>query len=59
MLNALQSAFKVKEVRERLLYTFTMLVVIRKDATGSNITEISILQYCPAKCDLASQSHAK
>lgn len=29
MLKALQSAFKVKEVRERLLYTFMMLVVIR------------------------------
>lgn len=29
MLKAIQSAFKVKEVRERLLYTFMMLVVIR------------------------------
>lgn len=43
----------------RLRVVFTMLVVIRKDATGSNITEISILRYCPGKCDLASQSHAK
>ena len=29
MLKVIQSAFKVKEVRERLLYTFMMLVVIR------------------------------
>ncbi|MBQ2404364.1 MAG: preprotein translocase subunit SecY, partial [Lachnospiraceae bacterium] len=29
MLKALQSAFKVKEVRQRLLFTFLMLVVIR------------------------------
>lgn len=29
MLKALQKAFKVKEVRDRLLYTFMMLVVIR------------------------------
>jgi len=29
MLKAIQSAFKVNEVRERLLYTFLMLVVIR------------------------------
>ncbi|MCI8511829.1 MAG: preprotein translocase subunit SecY [Lachnospiraceae bacterium] len=29
MINTLQKAFKVKEVRERLLYTFLMLVVIR------------------------------
>lgn len=29
MLNTLQKAFKVKEVRERLLYTFLMLIVIR------------------------------
>ncbi len=29
MLNTLQKAFKVKEVRERLLYTLMMLVVIR------------------------------
>ena len=29
MLKALQSAFKVKEVRQRLLFTFVMLVVIR------------------------------
>ena len=29
MLKSLQKAFKVKEVRERLLYTFLMLVVIR------------------------------
>ena len=29
MLKAIQSAFKVKEVRERLLYTLLMLVVIR------------------------------
>lgn len=29
MLKAIQKAFKVKEVRERLLYTFMMLVVIR------------------------------
>lgn len=34
-------------------------VAIRKDATGSNIMEISILQYCPVKCDPASQSQAK
>ena len=29
MLNSIQKAFKVKEVRERLLYTFMMLIVIR------------------------------
>jgi len=29
MLNSIQKAFKVKEVRERLLYTFLMLVVVR------------------------------
>lgn len=29
MLNSVQKAFKVKEVRERLLYTFMMLIVIR------------------------------
>ena len=29
MLKSLQKAFKVKEVRDRLLYTFMMLVVIR------------------------------
>ena len=29
MLKSLQKAFKVKEVRERLLYTFMMLIVIR------------------------------
>ena len=29
MLNSIQKAFKVKEVRERLLYTFMMLMVIR------------------------------
>ena len=29
MLNSIQKAFKVKEVRDRLLYTFMMLVVIR------------------------------
>ena len=29
MFKALQKAFKVKEVRDRLLYTFMMLVVIR------------------------------
>ena len=28
MLNSIQKAFKVKEVRERLLYTFMMLIVI-------------------------------
>ena len=34
MLKALQSALKVKEVRQRLLFTFLMLVVIR---VGSNL----------------------
>ena len=34
MLTTLRNAFKVKEVREKLLYTFFMLVVIR---LGSNI----------------------
>lgn len=34
MLKALQKAFRVKEVREKLLYTFMMLVVIR---LGSNL----------------------
>ena len=29
MLNSIQKAFKVKEVRDRLLYTFMMLIVIR------------------------------
>ena len=29
MLNSIQKAFKVKEVRERLLYTFMMLIVMR------------------------------
>ena len=29
MLNSIQKAFKVKEVRERLLYTFMMMIVIR------------------------------
>jgi preprotein translocase subunit SecY len=29
MLKAIQKAFKVKEIRERLLYTFLMLIVIR------------------------------
>ena len=29
MLNSIQKAFKVKKVRERLLYTFMMLIVIR------------------------------
>ena len=29
MLNSIQKSFKVKEVRERLLYTFMMLIVIR------------------------------
>ena len=29
MFNSIQKAFKVKEVRERLLYTFMMLIVIR------------------------------
>ena len=29
MLNSIQKAFKVKELRERLLYTFMMLIVIR------------------------------
>ena len=29
MLNSIQKAFKLKEVRERLLYTFMMLIVIR------------------------------
>ena len=29
MLNSIQKAFKVKEVRERLLFTFMMLIVIR------------------------------
>lgn len=33
--------------------------VIREDATGSNMIEISILQHYPVKCDPASQSHAK
>ena len=29
MLKTLQNAFKIKEIREKLLYTFFMLVVIR------------------------------
>lgn len=29
MLKTLQNAFKIKEIREKLLYTFFMLIVIR------------------------------
>ena len=35
MLSTLRDAFKVKDLRTKLLYTFAMLVVIR---LGSNLT---------------------
>ena len=38
MLKTLQNAFKIKEVREKLLYTFFMLVVTRMPIPGVNTT---------------------